>query len=114
MESPLLAEECQLVAFAGSPQNAEWLTNAQAEELLQAQPDANVNPDQATHFLKQMLDGIEFVLPHLEEVARQRAQELLDAHQRVRTAMQAKGVSYRVEPQLPVDVLGVYLYLPRN
>ena len=113
-ETPLLAEECQLVAFAGSPQNAEWLTNTQAEELLRAQPDANVNPDQATHFLNQMLDGIEFVLPHLEEMARQRAQELLDAHQRVRTAMQAKGVSYRVEPQLPVDVLGVYLLLPKN
>lgn len=111
-ETPLLAEECQLVAFAGSPQNAEWLTGIQAEELLHAQPDANVNPDQATHFLGQMLEGIIAIRPHLDEVARQRAVELLDAHQRVRGAMQVKGVNYRVEPQLPVDILGVYLFLP--
>jgi len=29
----------------------------------------------------------------------------------VRTAAKAKG-SYRIEPQLPPDVLGVYVYLP--
>jgi hypothetical protein len=24
-----------------------------------------------------------------------------------------RGVRYRVEPQLPLDVLGVYMYLPK-
>jgi hypothetical protein len=38
--------------------------------------------------------------------------ELLDAHRRVRTAAATKGVRYRVEPQLPPDVLGIYVYLP--
>src|SRR5262249_11194259 len=37
-ERPLLAEDCQLLAFAGSPQNAEWLPGDQAEALLRADP----------------------------------------------------------------------------
>jgi superfamily II DNA or RNA helicase len=112
-ESPLLAEDCQLLAFTGSPQNAEWLDSQVAEELLLAQPEANIQPDQATHFLRQMLDGFDAIRPHLDAVARQRGEELLDAHRRVRMAARESGVSHRVEPQLPVDVLGVYLYLPQ-
>jgi hypothetical protein len=30
----------------------------------------------------------------------------------VRQAAHMRGVSYRVEPQLPPDVLGIYVYLP--
>lgn len=111
-ESPLLAEDCQLLAFAGSPQNAEWLDSEQAEQLLLAQPDANVQPDQATHFVEQILGAFDHIHPHLNEVAQQHGQELLDAHSRVRAAMREKGISHRVEPQLPPDVLGIYLYLP--
>jgi hypothetical protein len=32
----------------------------------------------------------------------------------VRVASQAKGVSHRVEPQLPPDVLGIFVYLPKG
>ena len=77
-ESPLLAEDCQLIAFTGSPQNAEWLDNKIAEELLLAEPEANIQPDQATHFLRQMLDGFDAIRPHLDGVAQQRGDKLLD------------------------------------
>jgi hypothetical protein len=113
-ESPLLAEDCQLLAFTGSPQNAEWLDSQFAEELLLAQPEANIQPDQATNFLRQMLDGFDAIRPHLDEVAQKRGEELLDAHRRVRIAARETNVSHRVEPQLPCDVLGVYLYLPQS
>jgi len=43
---------------------------------------------------------------------RRNGQALLDAYQRVGEAARLKGVRYRVEPQLPPDVLGVYIYLP--
>ena len=43
----------------------------------------------------------------------ERGEDLLNAHRRVRAAAQIRGVRYRVEPQLPVDVLGVYMYLPK-
>ena len=111
-ESPLLAEDCQLLAFTGSPQNAEWLDSQVAEELLLAQPEANIQPDQATNFLRQMLTGFDTIRPHLNQVAQLRGKELLDAHRRVRIAVRETNVSHRVEPQLPCDVLGVYLYFP--
>jgi hypothetical protein len=112
MEHPLLAEDCQLLVFAGSPQNAEWLDSGMAEELLQARSDANIGADQARDFLQKVIDNFDHLCPHLEQVAERRGQELLDAHRRVRTAARMKGVSYRVEPQLPPDVLGIYIYLP--
>jgi hypothetical protein len=37
---------------------------------------------------------------------------LLDAHQRVRLATRTRNVRYRVEPQLPPDILGIYIFLP--
>ena len=40
-----------------------------------------------------------------------RAGAVLDAHRRVRASAKAQG-SYEVRPQLPVDVLGLYVYLP--
>ena len=47
-----------------------------------------------------------------QAMARERGEELLAAHRRVRDAAQQRGVRYRVEPQLPLDVLGIYIYLP--
>ena len=111
-QQPLLAEDSEVLAFSGSPQNAEWLPRDQAEKLLQAEPEVNVSPDQASHFLQTLVDGFDAIRPHLEEAARQRGDELLEAHRRVRTASRIKGVSHHVEPQLPPDVLGIYIFLP--
>jgi hypothetical protein len=111
---PLLAEECGILAFTGSPQSAEWLGKEEAERLLQASPDANVNPDQARDFVQRVIDGFDHLRPHLDETAKQLGDQLLDAHQRVRIASRQKGVHTRVEPNLPPDVLGIYVYLPAN
>lgn len=35
------------------------------------------------------------------------------SNQRVRLASRQKGVQTHVEPNLPPDVLGIYVYLPR-
>jgi hypothetical protein len=40
------------------------------------------------------------------------ATEIREAHRRVRKAARLAGARLIVEPKLPVDVLGVYLYLP--
>ena len=50
--------------------------------------------------------------PRIEQEVKARASTLLESHQRVRKAAQLRGVSYRVEPQLPADVLGIYVFLP--
>ncbi|MFZ5820628.1 MAG: hypothetical protein ACOYYJ_12085 [Chloroflexota bacterium] len=110
---PLLAEECGLLAFTGSPENAVWLDKKQAENLLQAAPDQNVNPDQARDFVQKVIDGFDALRPHLDETAKQLGEQLLNAHQRVRLASRQKGVQTHVEPNLPPDVLGIYVYLPK-
>jgi polyhydroxyalkanoate synthesis regulator phasin len=114
-DSTLLAEDCQVLAFQGAPANAQWIDDkALIERLLEARPDGNMYEDQARQFLRQLLASIEQLQPHLDEVAGQRAQELADAHRRVRQASQIRGLHYRVEPQVPIDILGVYLYLPNQ
>jgi hypothetical protein len=112
-EAELLAEDCFLLAFTGTPQSAEWLSSEAAEELLSIVPDGNVLPDQARDTLSRVIAEIPLLGPNLEQAARERAEALLGSHVRVREALRAKGVSYRVEPQLPVDVLGTYVYLPK-
>ena len=62
--------------------------------------------------LARILDDFESLRGRLNDLARQRGDEILEAHKRVRRAMRVTGVVQRIEPKLPVDVLGVYLYLP--
>jgi hypothetical protein len=79
---------------------------------LNATPDANILPDQAAEFIRRINAESSALEPSLREVSLQRANELLEAHTRVRTAARMQGVRHRVEPQLPPDILGVYIYLP--
>lgn len=110
-ELPLLAEDAVLVAFEGSPANAQWLNAEQAEKLLTATPDANLPLELAQERIRQVVEGFDVIRPALDQVARERGDKLLEAHQRVREASRAKG-RYRIEPQLPPDVLGLYVFLP--
>jgi superfamily II DNA or RNA helicase len=113
-EHPLLAEDSRLLAFEGSPQNAQWLSDNDSEKLLSAQPEDNVTPDRQRDFLSKVINDFDSLRPFLDDYAKQRGDELLDAHQRVRRASAAKGIRYRIEPKLPVDVLGCYILLPKN
>jgi hypothetical protein len=112
-ESPLLAEDCQILAFGGSPQNAEWLDDEEAIPLLDAVPEANVPAEQAVDFVRKVIEGYDAISPHMNDVAKRRGEALLEAHRRVRQASRRKGVSQRVEPKLPPDVLGIYVFLPK-
>jgi superfamily II DNA or RNA helicase len=111
-KSPLLAEDCQLLGFMGSPQHAEWIDAQNLITLLNTVPEANINPDQATDFVRKVVDNYEILRPYLDRYAVQHGQEILDAHRRVRTAAQIKGINYDVESKLPADILGIYIYLP--
>lgn len=110
----LMAEDCRVLAFTGLPDNPHWLDEQDARRLVEAErgPDANTLPQQAAGFLKHIVDGFDTLWPHLEQSARQHAEDLLDAHRRVRAAAQDRGVSYEIQSKLPPDVLGIYVYLP--
>jgi hypothetical protein len=112
-ENPLLAEECLTLAFAGAPEQAEWLDDAAViEALLAATPDGNIAPEQATNFVRRVIEGFEHLRPTLDQVVVERGEALLEAHRRVRSAARMTGLRYRVEAQVPGDVLGIYVYLP--
>lgn len=107
----LLAEEAALRAFAGSAEDPQWLSAAETEALLAARPHGNVAPDQARTLLGGEIAKLDGLLPALEEFAGTRAEELLEAHRRVRAEAKSGGV-LSARPQLPLDVVGVYLYFP--
>jgi superfamily II DNA or RNA helicase len=112
-ERQLLAEDAQLVAFAGSPRNPEWLPTEAAARLPDAEPDGNVNPDQARDFLQRVIGDMVLLRPRLVQFAEEHGRELLDAHGRVRQASRARGVKHGIEAQDEPDVLGVFVYLPK-
>jgi superfamily II DNA or RNA helicase len=111
IERQLLAEECRALAFQGAPSRAEWLDSQVADELLGAEPDANILPEQAHSFVSRIVQEFEGLRPSLNEAAQRRGEELLTAHERVRKASGQKHAAYSVEPKDP-DVLGIYVYLP--
>jgi len=111
-EQPLLAEECRVLAFEGAPEQARWLDARAAEAMLDLKPTQNVPPSVQSDFIRRVVDGFTHLGPSLEAAARERASELLDAHRRVRQEAGLRVAGLSVEPRLPPDVLGIYVYLP--
>ncbi len=107
-----LAEECSVVAFAGSPSTAEWLDESKTQDLLVAEPQGNVLPELAREQVSKVVESFDLLRPKIEQEAQKRALELLNAHQRLRQAARISGIKYEVKPQLPADILGIYIYLP--
>src|SRR5262249_25698774 len=110
-DEQLLAEDLGLVAFQGPPASASWLPGADAGQLLTAIPHSNIPPEQRSEFVRHVVGGARLLTPALKRLAPERAAELATAHRRVR---RDAGASSRVivKAHLPVDVLGIYLYLP--
>ncbi|GAB48609.1 helicase-related protein [Mobilicoccus pelagius] len=108
----IVAEDADVVAFRGSAADAALLDDEEAMALLTARADANIPSDQAREFAQRAIGAAATLAPVLEERAQARAVELLESHRRVRAGARAARAGLRVRAQLPVDVLGVYVYLP--
>lgn len=114
-----VAEEARALAFTGPPTKATWLDPGQVERLLTARPTANTPTDRAETFARGVLDSLAQLTPALDAEAHRVAQELLEAHTRVRQSARGRDVAgdlglrgLAVRPELPVDLLGVFVYLP--
>lgn len=113
-----LAEEARVLAFTGNAKKPMWLGPEQVDALLAARPTANTPSDTATNTAAAILRALPSLQPHLEAQAQAIADELRQAHLSVRQAARgerAGTLSIRgldVASQLPVDVLGVYVYRP--
>ncbi len=113
-----LAEEARVLAFTGPPSNPSWLSPDQTDALLTAAPAGNVPPDMASTTLSAVINSLPALGPALDAEAERIGEALRADHVAVRRAARgdrAGGLGVRgltVTPQLPVDVLGVYLYRP--
>lgn len=64
-------------------------------------------------FVRQVVDGMGRLHTRIDQIAVERAQELPEAHRCVRVASGVKHLRYDVRPQLPVDVVGLFVLLPK-
>lgn len=107
----LLCEEILPLAYTGRPDAPQWLAPADAERLLAARPDRNLGPSAIDQQLDLLLPALPKLRDALGALAAQRAAAQLAAHERVREAARTRG-RVRIEPVLPVDILGAYVLLP--
>jgi superfamily II DNA or RNA helicase len=109
----MVAEEARAVAFRGRLDDSNWLSSVEVDALLAAQPSGNVAIEQAQDDIWRALGQLGELRPLLNEEADEVAERLRESHARVRTATRQSGVGkIDVQPHTPVDVLGVYVYLP--
>jgi superfamily II DNA or RNA helicase len=109
--APLLAEELVVAGFEGRPPTPRWLDEQAALALLEhAQPVANLPAEMRHDALSQALEWLDQLDADLNAIAQARAAALLEGHRRVRVV--TRGGRVTVRPNLPLDVLGLYVLLP--
>lgn len=108
----LIAEDAQLMAFRGSPDSPDWLSDDELAVLVTAVADGNVPADQARDVAARVMDRLDALDSRLDQRADELAAQLLESHRRVRAGAGAARRGLAVRAQKPVDILGVYIYLP--
>ena len=106
----LLAEETVALAVKGRA-NPEWLVGHEVNQLLECVPAGNLPKETITREINHAINFLKEHQQKLEALATNRANTLLEDHQRVREAARDVG-QYSVRACLPVDVIGVYILLP--
>jgi superfamily II DNA or RNA helicase len=109
---PLIAEDARVLGFEGTPAEARWLDDAAAMELLGARPDENTALELGRQNIKQILAGLDAVLPEVSQRGEEFATELREAHRRVRRSVDQAVRGLRVTVAGDADILGCYVYLP--
>jgi len=110
----MLAEESMLVAWRwGNGDSIEPLTNAEISSLLEATPASSVSDQFRQRTVERVLADEPIWRQLLDAQATARAREVLEAHRRVRDVASISGAGQlQAEAMLPVDLIGLYVYLP--
>jgi hypothetical protein len=117
----LVAEDAGVLAWTGAGQARDWMGDDDVLALLEATPTGNTPEvlarQQAARAIAEATAAD--VVARLDAAHAERAQRLRDSHERARVAARGRGRvgalgtrDLEVRPQPPVDVLGVYVYLP--
>lgn len=105
----LLAEEAVAVATVGDKQS--YLTTEETMALLQVKVSKNMELERRNREVKEALEPLKVQPNYFDAIAEERAKTLLQDHRRIKEAADDIG-RYQVKPQLPVDVIGVYVLVP--
>lgn len=106
----LMCEETVIFGLEGG--EGERVAEEKTMQLaLQAEAIRNMPSALRDRHLQQSIDLLPAWQPKIEQLAKARAQELLEDHRRVREAAQGRG-EYKVAPSLPVDVMGLFVLVP--
>jgi hypothetical protein len=111
-DTPVIAEDARVLGFSGSPASAEWLPDEGAAALLTATADANTLPELARQASSRVLSAVDELMPHVNRRGEEFAEELREAHRRVRRSVDQAVRGVRVTLQGDADILGAYIYLP--
>lgn len=104
-----LVEEATAIAWGS---NDTPMEGPHALKLLQPAPLSDPPPHVRERFVAQAIAQLDARKVDLAAFAERRAQALLADHRRVREAADARG-SYSVKSLLPVDVIGLFVLLPK-
>lgn len=104
-----MAEEAAAVAFSGGRASAQ---GDAAFKLLEADSSDVADRVRATRLTK-AIEDLPVLKPALDAYAVERAAALAEDHTRVRQALGSRAV-VKVDAVTPVDVIGVYVLLPRD
>ena len=112
-ENTHVVEHAEVVAYTGTADNPTWLAPDEIDALL-TQPASAAGADGiARDTLQRAADDLASLTEALNGFAQSTAEELRESHRRVRAAAGAGLRGLAVQPVLPPDVLGVYVYLPK-
>jgi len=111
-KNQFVAEEMLLWGYMGSPSDNDILDKDEVRHLMdQVLPSANITEQAKSSFLDNELENISELKNEFDKIALKRAEILVDAHERFRKVMGGKRFKV-VEPVLPMDLMGVYIFLP--
>jgi len=109
----LVAEEMHLWGYEGLIKDKRYLDHKAAKQIItDVQPSTNMTKEQQMSFLQKELQVIPNLQQLFNEVAQQRAEHLVEAHERFSKVVGSHRYQV-VYPVLPMDVIGIYVLLPQ-
>lgn len=114
-KNEIVAEEMWLWGYNGNIASREFISKQTAMDMfLKSQTNANIELAEQRYWLSEEMEWVKnekLFRSYTDEVALTRANHLVEAHTRFRKLIVSSR--YRVvEPVLPVDVMGIYIFLP--
>jgi len=110
----IVAEEMLLWGWRGTPQQNEFLTHAQAKDLLSAaRASSDLSSQARACFFENELVLLDQLSSEFDRLAEEQSKQLVAAHERFSALMDPQRFQV-VYPILPMGLLGIYVLLPEG